>query len=116
MVCAEKGGKRMNENQLREILSKIWTRDWSADDGFDEIWNAETERLKSKIICPGCGTLNPVNCASNDGFSCACGWETDALPSVGEIASSNSLKIYAGVNLSAFLHALFEQETTNDQN
>ena len=76
----------------------------------------QIDDLKAKTICPGCGTLNPVNRKSGNGFACgACGWETDALPSVGEIASSNSLKFCTThVNLSAFLQALFEQEATND--
>ena len=28
----------MTKEQLEEILSKVWMRDWSADDASDAIW------------------------------------------------------------------------------
>lgn len=28
----------MTQEELSEILSQVWMRDWSADDGFDAIW------------------------------------------------------------------------------
>lgn len=76
----------------------------------------ETDGLKTKTICPGCGTLNPVNRASGDEFSCgACEWEADIpLPTVGQIVAAGSFTLCTHVNLSAFLRTLFEQEATND--
>lgn len=76
----------------------------------------EIDRLKAKTICPGCGTLNPVNLVSSDGFSCdACEWEADIpLPTIGQIASGDKLKFCRDVDLSRFLRTLFEQEATND--
>ena len=30
--------KNMTKEQLEEILSKVWMREWSADDASDAIW------------------------------------------------------------------------------
>jgi len=33
----------MTKEQLEEILSKVWARDWSADDARDAIWGEPFE-------------------------------------------------------------------------
>lgn len=69
------------------------------------------DELKTKTICPGCGTANPENIGIGDGFSCkVCEWESDdPLPTVGEITSGDRFNLCTHVNLSAFLRTLFAE-------
>ena len=44
----------MSKEQLEEILSKVWMRDWSADEASDEIWgepfDGYTQPIKAESI------------------------------------------------------------------
>lgn len=39
----------MTKEKLEEILSKVWMRDWSADDALDAIWGEPFEGYSKPI-------------------------------------------------------------------
>ena len=64
--------KNMTKEQLEEILSKVWMRDWSADDAIDAIWGESFDGYTQPI---------PEEPKSPTAWNCSFSKNTEGLPS-----------------------------------
>jgi len=69
----------MSKEQLEEILSKVWMRDWSADEASDEIWGEPFECYDCTFKGSDKHKLQTLGSPGNDGFHCdECGlWTSE---------------------------------------